>query len=67
MIKLTRLNGSEFWVNQDHILFLERTPETVLTLDDGKKLTVKQSPEELIEAVIQFRRSTVPPVVEQEA
>lgn len=67
MIKLTRLNGSEFWVNQDHIQFLERTPETVLSLSDGKKLTVKETPEELIDKVIQFRRSTAPPVVGQEA
>jgi flagellar protein FlbD len=64
MIKLTRLNGSEFWVNQDHIQFIERTPETVLSLEDGKKATVKESPEELIEKVLQFRRLAAPPVQE---
>jgi flagellar protein FlbD len=64
MIKLTRLNGSEFWVNQDHIQFIERTPETVLSLEDGKKTTVKETPEELIEKVLQFRRLAVPPVQE---
>jgi flagellar protein FlbD len=64
MIKVTRLNGSEFWVNQDHIQFIERTPETVLTLSDGKKATVKQSPEEVIAEVLQFRRLAAPPVVE---
>jgi flagellar protein FlbD len=66
MIKLTRLNGSEFWVNQDHIQFLERTPETVVSLLDGKKITVQGSPEELIEKVIEFRRRAVPVVVEQQ-
>lgn len=64
MIKLTRLNGSEFWVNQDHIQFLERTPETVLSLADGKKLTVKETPEELIEKVLQFRSLVAPPVLD---
>jgi flagellar protein FlbD len=64
MIKLTRLNGSEFWINQDHIQFLERTPETVISLSDGKKLTVKESPEELIEKVLDFQRLAVPPVLE---
>ncbi len=66
MIKLTRLNGSEFWVNQDRIEFLERTPETVVTLDDGKKITVKETPEELIEKVLQFRRLAAPMVLKQE-
>lgn len=67
MIKLTRLNGSEFWVNPDQILFIERTPETVLTFrDDGKKVTVKETPEEAIEKVLQFRRLAAPPVLEQQ-
>lgn len=64
MIKLTRYNGQELWVNQDRIVFLERTPETVLSLDDGKKLTVKESPEEVVEKVLQFRRLAAPPVAE---
>ena len=64
MIKLTRLNGSEFWVNQDHIQFIERTPETVLSLSDGKKTTVKETPDELIEKVLQFKRLAQPPVLD---
>jgi flagellar protein FlbD len=63
MIKVTRLNGSELWVNQDHIQFLERTPETVLSLTDGKKITVKESPDEVISLVLQFRRLAAPPVL----
>jgi flagellar protein FlbD len=63
MIKVTRLNGSEFWVNQDHIQFLERTPETVLSLSDGKKVTVKESAEDVIAKVLEFRRLAVPPVL----
>lgn len=63
MVKLMRLNGVEYWVNQDHILFLERTPETVLSLDDGKKVTVKETPEEVVEKILQFRRQGSMPVV----
>jgi flagellar protein FlbD len=66
MIKLTRLNGSEFWVNQDHIQFLEKVPETMISLTDGKKITVKESTEELIEKVLEFRRRAVPAVMEQQ-
>ena len=62
MIKVTRLNGSELWVNQDHIQFLEKTPETVLSLSDGKKVTVKESTEDVIAKVLEFRRLAAPPV-----
>ncbi len=63
MIKVTRLNGSELWVNQDHIQFLERTPETVLSLTDGKKVTVKESAEDVIVKVLEFRKLAAPPVL----
>jgi flagellar protein FlbD len=66
MIKVTRLNGSEFWVNQDHIQFLERTPETVLSLSDGKKVTVKEAPDEVLGLIVSFKRLLTPPVLDQE-
>ena len=65
MIKLSRLNGTEVWINQDHIHFLERTPETVLSMSDGKKVTVKETPEEVIQRVVEFRRLLVLPVIGQ--
>jgi flagellar protein FlbD len=67
MIKLSRLNGVEFWINQDHIVSMMSTPETVLTLDDGVKLTVKETPQEVVERVLGFRRLIVPPLMDQDA
>jgi flagellar protein FlbD len=64
MILLTRLNGTECWVNQDHIQFMERTPETVLSFSDGKKTTVKDTPEAVIEKILAFRRLASPPLLE---
>jgi flagellar protein FlbD len=57
MIKVTRLNGAELVVNDDRIEFIERTPETVLTLTEGKKVTVKESVDEVFERIVSFRRS----------
>ena len=57
MITVTRLNGSELVVNDDLIEFIERTPETVLSICEGKKITVKESAEEVIKRIINFRRS----------
>jgi flagellar protein FlbD len=63
MITVTRLNGAELVVNDDLIVFLERTPETVLTMTEGKKITVKESTEEVLEKIINFRKSIALPEV----
>jgi uncharacterized protein YlzI (FlbEa/FlbD family) len=34
-------------------------------MSDGKKVTVKETPDEVIGRVIEFRRLLVPPVIEQ--
>jgi flagellar protein FlbD len=54
LIVLTLLNGACVYVNSNLIETFERTPDTVLTLTTGKKLIVKESPEEVIERVVEF-------------
>ncbi|MDO4772687.1 MAG: flagellar FlbD family protein [Bacillota bacterium] len=58
MIKLTRLNGKEFYVNCDLIEFIESTPDTVLSLTTGKKIIVVESIDELIEKIVKYRTET---------
>ncbi len=43
MIEVTRLNGTKFLINSNLIGTVEETPDTVLTLTDGKKIIVKES------------------------
>lgn len=57
MIKVTRLNGSSFYVNEDLIEFIEETPDTVITLNTEKKLVVKETAEELINRITSYRRN----------
>lgn len=56
MIKVTRLNGQELAVNSDLIKFAESTPDTLITLSTGDKLMVKESLDEVMERILQFRR-----------
>jgi len=50
MILVTRLNkASQFYVNEDMIEFIEETPDTIITLNTGKKVTVSESAIEVIE------------------
>lgn len=55
MIKLTRLNGTNFFLNCELIETLEATPDTVISTINGKKLVVSESIEEIVEKVIQYK------------
>ena len=57
MIRVTRLDGSSLVVNVDLVQWVERTPDTVLSLVSGEKLLVRESPEQLVASVLEFRRS----------
>jgi len=61
MIQVTRLNGTSLYVNAEMIQYVEATPDTVITLMDGKKLVVTESPHEIADAVIQYRRQLCQP------
>lgn len=57
MIKLKRLNGKEFVVNCEMIEFVESTPDTVVTLGSGNKIVVRDTIDEVIDKVIQYKKS----------
>ena len=57
MIQVTRLDQSHLTVNPDLILFMEETPDTIITLSNGEKIMVLERVSEIIRRVIQFRRS----------
>ncbi len=56
MIEVTRLNGAIYFLNPDMILTLEATPDTVITLTNGEKLIVRESPHELIDRFVALKR-----------
>jgi flagellar protein FlbD len=56
MIRLTRLNQSEIIINSDLIEHVEIGANTVVTLSDGNSFVVKESAEELVDRVVQFKR-----------
>jgi flagellar protein FlbD len=57
MIEVTKLNGSKLLVNTSLIETVEETPDTVLTLTDGKKIIVKESRYEIKELVKSTRQN----------
>jgi flagellar protein FlbD len=57
MIRLTRLNNVPLYLNSDLIEHIDATPDTVISLTSGQKFLVTESPEEVCEKVLAFRKS----------
>ncbi len=57
MIKVTRLNGKEYILNAELIETVEETPDTVITLTTGKKLLVKESQEDIVGKVYEYKNN----------
>lgn len=47
MIEVTKINGTKLLVNTSLIETVEETPDTVITLTDGKKVIIKESRHEV--------------------
>lgn len=62
MILLTRLNGTQFFLNPELIQSVEKTPDTVITLLNEKKLVVRESPEVVRERYIEYRQRISQPI-----
>lgn len=54
MIELTRFNGGKFYLNVTHIETVEATPDTIITLINGKKHIVKETAELVASRIIAF-------------
>ena len=56
MITLTSLNGREFCLNSDLIYKIKESPDTIVTLTDGRTIRVKENTREIVDRVVEFRR-----------
>ncbi|MDR2357204.1 MAG: flagellar FlbD family protein [Oscillospiraceae bacterium] len=56
MVLVTRINKVEqFYVNEDMIEFIEETPDTVISLNTGKKIVVMERAETVIAKIREQR------------
>jgi len=56
MIQLTRLNNQPLVVNSDLIKTIESAPDTVITLLNGEKIVVRETGENILARIVEFRR-----------
>jgi len=64
MIHLTRLNSAAMVLNSDLIEHIDVTPDTVITLTTGQILRVRESAEEVVQRIVDFRKRIFPHHVE---
>jgi flagellar protein FlbD len=55
MIKVTRLDGKEYYVNPHQIEYMEKNPDTTLIMLSGKRLVVVEDHQTVIERIVEYR------------
>jgi len=59
MIFLTRMDKQQFFINPDHIVSIEETPDTVITLYNDHHFIVKDSAQAIINKIIAYKASII--------
>ena len=59
MIKLTRLDGTEFYINPDLIECVEETPDTVITLINDNHFLVREKAKTITDRIISFKATII--------
>lgn len=59
MILVHRLKGEPLFINSDLIETIEATPDTVVSLADGRKIVVSEAPDEVVDAARRYRASVI--------
>jgi flagellar protein FlbD len=56
MIRVTRLNGIEYYINPHQIESIESKPDTTLFMLSGKIAVVREKPEAVIDKIVDYRK-----------
>ena len=57
MITVSRLNDEQIMINPHLIETIEETPDTVVTLTNGKKFIVKEPAAEVVNRIVHYRQA----------
>src|SRR6056297_230581 len=56
MIKLTRLDGEPFVLNADLIRYVEKRPDTFITLTSGERIVVGETMDQVVDRAIEYQQ-----------
>jgi flagellar protein FlbD len=56
MIRVTRLNGKQYYLNPHQIEYMESNPDTTLIMLSGKRIIVTETPQQIVDLIVAYRR-----------
>ncbi|GHT48261.1 flagellar protein FlbD [Spirochaetia bacterium] len=56
MIIITRLDGSQYYVNPHQIESIDCKPDTTLLMLSGKHIVVREKPDDVCSKIIEYRK-----------
>jgi len=59
MITVTRLDGVRVLLNHELIETIQQTPDTTVSLINGATLLVRDTPEDMVQRIIDFKQKLV--------
>jgi flagellar protein FlbD len=65
LIFVTRFDGKKIVVNGELIEMIESTPDTIVTTTTGKKITVREKIEEVVEAMKSYKKEINMPLIKE--
>jgi len=65
MIKVTRLDGMEYYINPHQIECIEIRPDTVLVMLSGKTHIVREEADDVLEKIDVYRKRLVPSIIQE--
>ena len=65
MIKVTKLNGKQYYINPHQIECIEINPDTALVMQSGKHHIVREEADTVLEKIDEYRRRLNPPIVQE--
>jgi flagellar protein FlbD len=66
MIRVTRINNQSILLNSDLIEQVETVPDTTIALTTGQRLVVRESADEILSRIVEFRRCVLKVVPEED-
>jgi flagellar protein FlbD len=62
MIRLAKMNGQEVWINAELLESVEATPDTIVGLTNGRRIIVRETPEEVVWRAMEYQRKVRQPM-----
>jgi len=59
MIFITKLNDKQIVINCELILTVESTPDTTITMTGGQKFIARESVDDIVSSVIEYKRQVI--------